>query len=444
MFQKSLWNEKPFEPLATKLRPNTFEEFIGQDHFLGKNGVLRRAIEEDRLFSCILYGPPGCGKTSVVNLIERYTERPVFRFSAATSGLSELRPILDKATKYFNSTGKGVILFLDEIHRFNKLQQDILLPYVEEGKVILIGSTTENPSFEINPALLSRCEVLLFRRLKDEEILKILSRALNFLKGSSEIHFEVSEEVLEILSKVSEGDARAALNYLELIIKNSSSIGKYKIDPEDLDELLVKKVARYRRKGDEHFDLISAFHKSMRGSDPDAALYYMARMLEAGEDPLYIARRIVRFASEDVGLADPKALLIAVAAYQATNFIGMPECTTALAEAVIYLSVCPKSNSVYTAYEKAADIARKTANEEVPLKLRNPVTQLMRDMGYGKEYKYVHDFEGGFILDNYMPEKLKGIIFYKPTNRGVESNIRKRLEKLWREMKRYDKDEREP
>jgi len=440
MFQKGLWNEKSFEPLASKLRPTTFDEFIGQEHLLGKSGILRKAIEEDRLFSCILYGPPGCGKTSVANLIEKYTERPVFRFSAATSGLSDLRPILDKATRYFNNTGKGAILFLDEIHRFNKLQQDILLPYVEEGKIVLIGSTTENPSFEINPALLSRCEVLLFRKLKDEEIFKILTKALTFLKQSSKTHIEISKEVLQILSKVSEGDARAALNYLELIIKNSISIGKDKVKLEDLDKLLVRNVAKYRKRGDEHFDLISAFHKSMRGSDPDAALYYLARMLEAGEDPLYIARRIIRFASEDVGLADPKALLIAVAAYQATHFIGMPECTTALAEAVIYLSACPKSNSVYAAYEKAADVARKTANEEVPLKLRNPVTELMKDIGYGKDYKYAHDFEDGFVFDNYMPDKLKNLVFYIPTNRGVESTIKKRLEKLWRGMKKYDED----
>ncbi|MDI3471889.1 MAG: putative ATPase [Thermotogaceae bacterium] len=438
MFQKGLWNDNNSnEPLASKLRPNTFDEFIGQEHILGKNGTLRKAIEEDRLFSCILYGPPGCGKTSVANLIEKYTKRPLYRFSAATSGLSDLRPILEKANTYFQTTGRGAIIFLDEIHRFNRLQQDILLPYVEEGKVVLIGSTTENPSFEVNPALLSRCEIIVFRKLKDEEILKILSNAVDFLKKSHD--FEISSDVLEVISKVSEGDARSALNYLELVVRSSLSFGNKNIDLESLDRLLVRNVAKYRKKGDEHFDLISAFHKSMRGSDPDAALYYMARMLEAGEDPLYIARRIVRFASEDVGLADPKALLIAVAAYQATQFIGMPECTTALAEAVIYLSVCPKSNSVYEAYEKAADIARKTANEDVPFKLRNPVTELMKNMGYGKGYKYVHDFENGFVVDNYLPEKLKGMVFYYPNDRGTEKNIKKRLEDLWQGMKNYEK-----
>lgn len=438
MFQKGLWNDDNFhEPLASKLRPNTFDEFIGQEHILGENGTLRKAIEEDRLFSCILYGPPGCGKTSVANLIEKYTKRPLYRFSAATSGLSDLRPILEKATKYFQTTGKGAIIFLDEIHRFNKLQQDILLPYVEEGKVVLIGSTTENPSFEVNPALLSRCEVIVFRKLKAEEILKILSKAVNFLKRFHD--FEISSEVLEVISKVSEGDARSALNYLELVVRSSLSLGNTNIDLESMDKLLVRNVAKYRKKGDEHFDLISAFHKSMRGSDPDAALYYMARMLEAGEDPLYIARRIVRFASEDVGLADPKALLIAVAAYQATQFIGMPECTTALAEAVIYLSACPKSNSVYKAYEKAANMARKTANEDVPFKLRNPVTELMKNMGYGKDYKYAHDFENGFVVDNYLPEKLKGEIFYYPNERGAEKTIKKRLENLWRGVKNYEK-----
>jgi putative ATPase len=438
MFQKGLWNDNNSnEPLASKLRPNTFDEFIGQEHILGKNGTLRKAIEEDRLFSCILYGPPGCGKTSVANLIEKYTKRPLYRFSAATSGLSDLRPILEKANTYFQTTGRGAIIFLDEIHRFNRLQQDILLPYVEEGKVVLIGSTTENPSFEVNPALLSRCEIIVFRKLKDEEILKILSNAVDFLKKSHD--FEISSDVLEVISKVSEGDARSALNYLELVVRSSLSFGNKNIDLESLDRLLVRNVAKYRKKGDEHFDLISAFHKSMRGSDPDAALYYMARMLEAGEDPLYIARRIVRFASEDVGLADPKALLIAVAAYQATQFIGMPECTTALAEAVIYLSVCPKSNSVYEAYEKAADVARKTANEDVPFKLRNPVTELMKNMGYGKGYKYVHDFENGFVVDNYLPEKLKGMVFYYPNDRGTEKNIKKRLEDLWQGMKNYEK-----
>jgi len=438
MFQKGLWSsDGTSEPLASKLRPNTFEEFIGQEHILGKSGVLRKAIEEDRLFSCILYGPPGCGKTSVANLIEKYTKRPLYRFSAATSGLSDLRPILEKAVKYFQSAGKGSILFLDEIHRFNKLQQDILLPYVEEGKIILIGSTTENPSFEINPALLSRCEILLFRKLKEEEIQEILIRAVDFLKKSH--NFEIATDALRVISKVSEGDARSALNYLELVVRNSLSIGNEKIGANDLNKLLVRNIAKYRKKGDEHFDLISAFHKSMRGSDPDAALYYMARMLEAGEDPLYIARRIVRFASEDVGLADPKALLIAVAAYQATQFIGMPECTTALAEAVVYLSACPKSNSIYMAYEKAADIARKTLNEEVPLKLRNPVTKFMKDIGYGKGYKYVHNFEEGFVPEHYMPDKLKNMIFYYPNDRGMEISIKKRLRNLWRGMKDYEK-----
>ena len=242
-----------------------------------------------------------------------------------------------------------------------------------------------------------------------------------------------------MISKVSEGDARSALNYLELVVRNSLSIGNEKIGANDLNKLLVRNIAKYRKKGDEHFDLISAFHKSMRGSDPDAALYYMARMLEAGEDPLYIARRIVRFASEDVGLADPKALLIAVAAYQATQFIGMPECTTALAEAVVYLSACPKSNSIYMAYEKAADIARKTLNEEVPLKLRNPVTKFMKDIGYGKGYKYVHNFEEGFVPEHYMPDKLKNMIFYYPNDRGMEISIKKRLRNLWRGMKDYEK-----
>ncbi len=426
-------------PLAFRMRPRTFDEFVGQEDIMGREGVLRRAIESGKLFSCILFGPTGTGKTSVVNLMERYSNLPIIRFSAATMGFSELKPILRKAGECRRKTGKPIVLFMDEIHRFNKLQQDILLPHVEEGNIILVGSTTENPSFEINPALLSRCRVLIFRKLRKEEIKLILKRAIEDERGYGG-SIEVEEKVLDVLSESSDGDARVALNNLELLVDYVSGKGKRKVNFEDLEEIsdeTLKKLAKYRKKGEEHYDLISAFQKSIRGSDPDAALYYLARMLEAGEDPLYIARRLIRCASEDIGLADPMALLLAVSAYQAVYYTGMPEATTALAEATVYLSYAPKSNSLYVAYEKAVEIAKKTPNEPVPLKLRNPVTGLMKSMGYGEDYKYAHDYEGGFVRDNYLPDRLKGIIFYKPTKRGKEKKIADRLEKLWKGMKNY-------
>ncbi|WP_036224264.1 replication-associated recombination protein A [Mesoaciditoga lauensis] len=423
--QKSLWNE---EPLAAKARPKDFDEFIGQEHILSKGMPLRLAIENDKLYSCILYGPPGSGKTSLAEIIKNKTHNEFKHFSAATQGVGILKPMMKEAEERFNKTGRPTVIFVDEIHRFTKSQQDTLLPYVEEGAVILIGATTENPSFEVNPALLSRCRVFAFKPLSRENILTILKRALK----DSKITF--SDEALLDIAELSGGDARTALNLAEEALKAATSMNLKEID--DVERLIQKSIPRYRKHADEHYDFISALHKSMRGSDPDAALYYLAAMLEAGEDPLYIARRIVRFASEDVGLADPRALSIAVDAYQATHFIGMPECSTALAEAVVYCSVASKSNAIYKAYNEAANEARNHPFDEVPLMLRNAPTKLMRDLGYSKGYVYPHDTKNAFVLKNYLPERLKGRVFYRPTERGLEAKIKEKLKKLWKDFKK--------
>ncbi len=425
--QSSLWSD---QPLATKMRPKNLEEFVGQEHVLSKGSPLRTAIENDELYSCILYGPPGCGKTSLAEIIKHKTKNEFKHFSAATQGVSVLKPMMKAAEENFKRTSRPTIIFVDEIHRFTKSQQDTLLPYVEEGSVVLVGATTENPSFEVNPALLSRCRVFVFKALSHENVVAVLKKAL----GELEVSF--SELALEEIANLSGGDARSALNLMEEAARTANALGEKEV--RDISKILQRAVPRYRKKADEHYDFISALHKSMRGSDPDAALYYLAAMLESGEDPLYIARRIVRFASEDVGLADPRALSIAVDAYNATHFIGMPECTTALAEAVIYCSVAAKSNAVYTAYKAAAKEFKDHPFDEVPMKLRNAPTRLMRDMGYANGYVYPHDVKGGFVIMNYLPERLKGKTFYHPTERGLESKIKERLKKLWKNFKKME------
>ena len=426
LLQKSLWNE---EPLAAKIRPKNLNEFVGQEHLLSKGMPLRLAIENDKLYSCILYGPPGCGKTSLAEIIKHSTRNTFKHFSAATQGVGTLKPMMKEAEDNFRATGEATVIFVDEIHRFSKSQQDTLLPYVEEGAVILIGATTENPSFEVNPALLSRCHVFTFKPLSPENILTILKKALK------EVDVKFSDEALQELAEMSGGDARTALNSLEAAIKTALSIGIKEIN--DVEKIIQRSIPRYRKRADEHYDFISALHKSMRGSDPDAAIYYLAAMLEAGEDPLYIARRIVRFASEDIGLADPRALSIAIDAYQATHFIGMPECTTALAEAVVYCSVASKSNALYKAYREAANEVKKHPFDEVPLKLRNAPTKFMKDNGYSKGYVYPHDVENAFVMENYLPERLKGRVFYHPSDRGLEVKIQERLKKLWKNFKKW-------
>jgi len=427
--QRSFWSD---EPLAVKVRPKNFDEFVGQEHILSEGMPLRVAIENDELYSCILYGPPGCGKTSLAGIIRNKTHNEFKHFSAATQGVGILKPMMKEAEEKFLTSGKPTVIFVDEIHRFTKSQQDTLLPYVEEGSVILIGATTENPSFEVNPALLSRCRVFVFKSLSDDEILTILERAL---KG---LDFSFSREALKEIADLSGGDARTALNYLQEAMRTASSLDLKEIS--DVEKLIQKSVPRYRKNADEHYDFISALHKSMRGSDPDAALYYLAAMLEAGEDPLYIARRIVRFASEDVGLADPRALSIAIDAYHATHFIGMPECSTALAQAVIYCSVAPKSNAVYKAYKEAAKEVKSHPFEGVPMMLRNAPTKLTKEMGYSQGYVYPHDRKNAFVLTNYLPQRLKGKVFYHPSERGLESKIKEKLEKLWKNLKRWKEE----
>ena len=424
--QKSLWNG---EPLAAKVRPRDFDDFVGQEHILSKGMPLRLAIENDELYSCILYGPPGSGKTSLAEIIKHRTHNDFKHFSAATQGVGVLKPMMKEAKEKFLASGNPTVIFVDEIHRFSKSQQDTLLPYMEEGAVILIGATTENPSFEVNPALLSRCRIFTFKPLSKDNIMSILKKAL---KESSVIF---SQEALQDLAELSGGDARTALNSLEEAIKAASSMGLKEV--KDVEKLIQKSIPRYRKHADEHYDFISALHKSMRGSDPDAALYYLAAMLEAGEDPLYIARRVVRFASEDVGLADPRALSIAVDAYQATHFIGMPECSTALAEAVVYCSVASKSNSLYAAYKEASNEAKRHPFDEVPLMLRNAPTKFMKESGYSKGYVYPHDLKNAFVLKNYLPERLKGRVFYHPTDRGLEVKIKEKLKKLWKGFKKW-------
>lgn len=427
--QGSLWED---EPLAIKVRPKTLEEFIGQKDILSDGMPLREAILNDKLYSAILYGPPGSGKTSLAEIIKHYTKKPFKHISAANQGVGDLKPIIEEASELFSRTGNPTILFVDEIHRFNKSQQDTLLQSVESGSIILIGATTENPSFEINPALLSRCRVFVFKPFSKEDIIEIIKRAI---KGE-EIRFD--SESMEMIAQLSGGDARTALNMVQEALVWAKNRKIDSISSSQIESVLQRTIPRYRKRADEHYDFISALHKSMRGSDPDAAVYYLARMLEAGEDPLYIARRVVRFASEDIGLADPKALSIAIDAYQASHFIGMPECTTALAEAVIYCAVAPKSNAVYVAYTKAANEARNNPFEEVPLKIRNAPTAFMKEMGYSKDYVYPHDVEGAFLVENYMPERLKGHVFYNPTNRGLESKIKEKLQNLWKGFKRWE------
>lgn len=427
--QEKFWND---EPLALKLRPKNLDEFVGQEHLLSINMPLREAIENDKLYSAILYGPPGCGKTSLAEVIRHLTKKEFKHFSAANQGVGELKPLMEKAFEIFERTGKSTIIFVDEIHRFNKSQQDTLLQSVESGAVILIGATTENPSFEINPALLSRCRVFVFKPLSEENIGKIVKKGLN----SEGIIFDDSS--VDFIAKMSDGDARTALNMVQEIIEFMKRRELNSLSDVEVESIIQKSLPRYRKHGDEHYDFISALHKSMRGSDPDAAVYYLAKMLESGEDPLYIARRIVRFASEDIGLADPRALNIAIDAYQASHFIGMPECTTALAEAVIYCAVASKSNATYVAYTKAAKEAHENTSEEVPLKLRNAPTKFMEEIGYSKGYVYPHDVNGAFLVENYLPERLKGHVFYIPTNRGLELKIKEKLENLWKGFKRWE------
>lgn len=428
--QGTLFENRAEQPLAERLRPQTLEEYCGQKHLLGEGKVLRRLIEGDKIGSMIFWGPPGVGKTTLARIIANRTRAKFIDFSAVTSGIKEIKQVMEQAEKN-RLFGEKTILFVDEIHRFNKAQQDAFLPFVERGSIILIGATTENPSFEVNGALLSRCKVFVLQALKPEEVADLLRHALKDPRGFGNQQVEMPDKLIEAIAAFSNGDARAALSTLEMAVLNGTVSGKrIVVTEETVEQCTSKKSLLYDKSGEEHYNLISALHKSMRNSDPDAAVYWLARMLEAGEDPLYIARRVTRFAAEDVGLADPRALELAVAAYQACHYIGMPECTVHLAEAVIYLSVAPKSNAVDVAYMLAKKDALTMLAEPVPLAIRNAPTKLMKELGYGKDYQFAHDTEEKLTNMQCLPDSLAGREYYRPTEEGTEGKIKKRLQEI--------------
>ena len=439
MEQQTFFMSETDLPLAARLRPRTLEEFAGQKHLLGEGKILRRLIEGDKIGSMIFWGPPGVGKTTLARIIANRTKAKFIDFSAVTSGIKEIKTVMEQAEKN-RRFGEKTILFVDEIHRFNKAQQDAFLPYVEKGSIILIGATTENPSFEDNGALLSRCKVFVLQALKTEELCELLRNAVSDERGFGRQKIEISDDIIETIANFANGDARSALSTLEMAVLNGETEGDtVRVTRETVEQCTSKKSLLYDKTGEEHYNLISALHKSMRNSDPDAAVYWLARMLEAGEDPLYVARRVTRFASEDVGLADPKALEIAVAAFQACHMIGMPECCVHLTQAVVYLSMAPKSNALYTAYESAKKDALTMLAEPVPLIIRNAPTRLMKELNYGKGYRYAHDYEEKLTDMQCLPDSLKDKEYYRPTEEGMESKYKARLDeiKAWkREMRK--------
>ena len=427
---QSLFQNGNFQPLASRMRPQTLDEFVGQTHLLGKNKVLSNLIEHDEISSMIFWGPPGVGKTTLARIIARRTQAQFVTFSAVTSGIKEIKQVMKEAEQN-RELGQKTIVFVDEIHRFNKAQQDAFLPYVERGSIILIGATTENPSFEVNAALLSRTRVFVLHGLTSVELVDLLQRALKDPRGYGLQQVKISKKLLAQIADFANGDARIALNTLEMAVTNAETKHDVvSVTQADVAQLLTKKALLYDKNGEEHYNLISALHKSMRNSDVDAAIYWLARMLEAGEDPLYIARRLVRFASEDVGMADSRALEIAVTVYQACQFIGMPECTVHLTHAVTYLSLAPKSNALYTAYGAAKKDATETLAEPVPLQIRNGVTDLMQDLGYGKDYQYAHNTKDKLTTMQTMPDNLIGKTYYHPTDQGSEAKVKERLEQI--------------
>ena len=441
MEQRTFFDQKKAAPLAARLRPQSLEDVVGQSHLLGEGKILRRLIESDQISSMIFWGPPGVGKTTLARVIANHTRSTFIDFSAVTSGIKEIRTVMQQAAD--NSRfGERTIVFVDEIHRFNKAQQDAFLPFVENGSIILIGATTENPSFEVNGALLSRCKVFVLHSLSLEEISLLLRRALQDPRGFGGEKVEISAELLEAIAAFSNGDARTALSTLEMVVLNGETQGDtVTVTSETVEQCTSRKSLLYDKKGEEHYNLISALHKSMRNSDPDAAVYWLARMLEAGEDPLYVARRVTRFASEDIGLADPRALEIAVAAYQACHFIGMPECSVHLTQAVVYLSLAPKSNALYMAYESAKRDAVTQLAEPVPLVIRNAPTRLMKELDYGKGYQYAHNTAEKLTAMQCLPDNLSGRSYYRPTDQGVEGCFKRRLEEIqaWKKAHKPEK-----
>ncbi len=433
------------EPLAARMRPRTLDEIVGQEQLLAAGRLLRRSIEADRIPSMILWGPPGSGKTTLAEVIARQTNARFVTLSAVSAGVADLRRVVEEARRLLQFSQQRTILFIDEIHRFNKAQQDAVLPHVERGTVTLIGATTENPSFEVNSALLSRTRVFTLKALSEEQVMVLLRRALEDReRGLGNSGVTIEDEALQQIAIFANGDARTALNVLELAAQGASA-GKANGEATSITVSIVEEVMQHRallydKGGDQHYDTISALHKALRGSDPDAGLYWLARMLEAGEDPLYIVRRLIRFASEDVGMADSQALVVCMAAQQAVHFVGLPEGNLALAQAVVYLATAPKSNALYEAYSRVQEDVQKTRNEPVPLQIRNSPTQLMKDLDYGKDYKYAHDYYKDMQIDDpdrppatkvqaYLPESLQGKHYYEPGHQGKEASIKKWLEK---------------